>query len=173
LLFRSATDAYIDTPEVGRRLARAVACGCHPLDSGPEMQRTILNFWLDVLLLVVFVALVAVSGVIRFVFPPGPAAAGWRLWGGGYQAWSELQFGILSGFILLVLLHVMLHWNWVCGVLSTRILLRRSTTGDGAGLKRKMDEGIQTLYGVVLLMVILHLLGAIFLAARLMIEVPT
>ena len=136
------------------------------------MQRTILNFWLDLFMLVVFIGLIGVSSILRFVFPPGVDAAGWRLWGAGHQVWSEAQFILLAMMVLLVLLHLMLHWSWVCGVLTTRILPSRRPTPGQPREKRKMDEGVQTLYGVALLMLALHLLGGLILAALLTVESP-
>jgi hypothetical protein len=43
------------------------------------MSRTIVNLLLDTVLLVAFVLLVWCSVVVRFVFPPGPSATGWKL----------------------------------------------------------------------------------------------
>ena len=74
--------------------------------------------------------------------------------------------------VLLVLIHVMLHWSWVCGVLSTRILARRTVPGGPPATKRKIDEGVQTLYGVALLMIVLHLLAGVVHAALLTVTSP-
>ncbi len=84
-----------------------------------------VNFCLEALLLVLFVACVWCVAVTRFAFPPATAAAGWR----------DLHFGLLCALVLAVLVHVMLHWNWVCGVVTTRLLARRE------GKKRKWTEG--------------------------------
>lgn len=112
-------------------------------------SRAMVNFWLDAALLMLLVALIWTSLVLRFVFPPGPLAKGWRLWGYTYDAWAELQFGILATLTLGVLLHVMLHWSWVCGILATRFSRN----------KGRIDEGLQTIYGVGLLIFLLTLLG--------------
>jgi hypothetical protein len=47
------------------------------------MSRTIINFLLDTTLLVAFCALVFSAVIVRFIFPPGPDAKGWPLWGLG------------------------------------------------------------------------------------------
>lgn len=124
------------------------------------MSRTLLNFLLDLLLLAIFVGLVWTSCIVRFVFPPGTAADGWTLWGLGYDDWVNIQFNILCVILLAVLVHVMLHWNWVCCVVATRVFRRK-------GAANRPDDGTQTLYGVTALMAILLLLGALLLAARL------
>jgi hypothetical protein len=130
------------------------------------MSRTIINFWLDCLLLLVFLLLVWISVVLRFVFPSPLASEGWTLWGWTYLQWSVLQFNVLCALVLGVLLHVMLHWSWVCGVVSTRLLRRRQ------GKKRKPDDGVWTLYGVGLMIVILNVMGLAIAAAALMIRNP-
>ncbi len=126
------------------------------------MSKTLFNFWLDTLLLVLFLLLVAVSAVVQFVFPPPVNADGWTLWGQSYGAWLSLQFGILCALGLGILLHVMLHWSWVCGVISTKLSRK----------KRRMDEGIQTIVGVGLLIVLLHVVGGFVFAAWVMIQEP-
>lgn len=113
------------------------------------MSKTILNFWLDVCLLLTFVAFGIVSTILQFVFPPGPAASGWMLWGWDYIAWRDLQFILLCIFTAEILLHVMLHWSWVCGIVTTRLLRQKAPT----------DDGIRTIYGVATLIVLLHVVG--------------
>jgi len=84
-----------------------------------------VNFWLDCLLLALFMLLLWSATVVQFVFPDGPNAAGWSLWGRGHTEWARFQFGVVCAFVLAVLVHVMLHWSWVCGVVASH-LARRS-----------------------------------------------
>ena len=126
------------------------------------MSKTIFNFWLDTLLLVLFLSLAAVSAITQFVFPPPTNAGGWLLWGGTYGHWLSIQFGILCTLGLGILLHVMMHWSWVCGVISTKF--SRS--------KQRMDDGIQTIVGVGVLIVLLHVVGGFVFAAWVMIQKP-
>jgi hypothetical protein len=127
------------------------------------MSRTFLNFILDSLLLAAFSVLVWSAVVVRFVFPPGTSTAGWRLWGLGYDQWISIQFAMVAILALGVLIHVMLHWTWVCGFVAARL---------GRGKKAKLDDGTQTLYGVGLLIVIFNLLGLAIAAAALSIQPP-
>ncbi len=126
------------------------------------MNRTVFNFLLDALLLLVWMALVWVSCVLRFVFPPGTSARRWTLWGYGYDDWSNVQFQLMALIVLGILLHVMMHWNWVCGVIATRIFRTRA----------RADDGSQTLYGVGVLIGILAILGGCLLAAKLSVQPP-
>lgn len=132
------------------------------------MQRTLLNFWLDATLLLVFLAVLWLTFVLRLVFPPATVAAGWRLWGWSYDQLDQLRFVTTCLFGGAVLLHIMLHWSWVCGVITSRLLRRRE--GEK---KRQWSDGIRTLYGVGLLLAILHALGIAFAAAVLMINSPS
>jgi hypothetical protein len=127
------------------------------------LSRTAINFLLDALLLATFCALAFVAVIVRFVFPPGPDARGWLLWSMSYDQWSSVQFTILAVLALGILLHLMLHWSWICGVVMTRL------TRDK---KARLDDGTQTLYGVGLLIVVFNVLGLAIAAAALMIERP-
>jgi hypothetical protein len=125
-----------------------------PVEPKPQGKRrlsmSVINFWLDATLLGVLVLLGWVSATLQVVFPAPTLAAGWTLWGLNYDQWRDVQFGILCVFGFGILVHVMLHWNWVCSVIATQVI--RS--------KERPDEGTQTIYGVVTLIVLLHILGA-------------
>lgn len=127
------------------------------------MSRTSLNFILDSGLLILFTGLVWSSAVVRFVFPPAYASRGWQLWDLGLNEWMNIQFAMLSLLALGVLIHVMLHWSWVCGVITSRL---------SRGKKGKLDDGVQTIWGVGLLIVILNILGAAIAVAAVAIQEP-
>lgn len=125
------------------------------------MNKTIFNFWLDCLLLVLFCLLAWISAVLRFLFPLGPSVFEYRLWGWDYVNWSDAQFVMLCIFAGAVLLHVMMHWTWVMGVVTRRIAKSKTT-----------DRSLDTIYGVVLLIALLHILGIAFAVAMFTIEGP-
>lgn len=85
------------------------------------------------------------------------------LWGVDYDAWSDVQAVLLGTILLAILIHIMLHWNWVCGVIATR-LLRRSG---------RVDDGIQTLYGVGTLIVFSLATTGLLIAAEFMFRPPS
>ena len=122
-----------------------------------------VNLALDAALLVNFVGLCIAAVIVRFVFPPGPAAREWVLWGLDYDAWAGIQFTLLGVLAVGILVHVMFHWSWVCNVLAARL----SRTGKG-----RIDEGMQTIYGVGLLIVLLNVIGITVAAAWLTIRPP-
>lgn len=134
-----------------------------PVGHGRRWTWGDVNLVLDGALLVVFVAVCFAAVVVRFVFPPGPAAKGWMLWGLDYDAWGGIQFGLLATLALGVLVHLMLHWSWVCSMIAGRF---------GGGRRGRVDEGLQTIYGVGLLIVLLTVVGAALVAAVLTIRGP-
>jgi len=130
-----------------------------------KISRTDVNFWLDVTLLVLFLAVCTLSVILEFIFPSGPQADGWRLWGKDYGEWSRIRFGCLATMAAAVVLHVMLHWSWVCGVVASRLGAKKS----GA---IPHDDPSRTLWGVSLLIVVVNLVGLILAAAALTIQAP-
>jgi len=85
------------------------------------------------------------------------------LWSLDYDAWADLHFSLLAVIVFAILVHIMLHWSWVCSVITTR-LLRRSG---------KVDDGIQTLYGVGTLIAVILLTIGLVIVAEAMIRRPS
>jgi hypothetical protein len=130
------------------------------------ISRTMFNFCLDASMLVVFVLMLWSATIVRFVFPPAVAARAWTLWSWNVDQWIGFHYATLCVFTLLVVLHLMLHWNWVCGVLAARFMKRSD------GKKPLVSEGTRTLWGVGLLIVLLNLMGLAIAAAVLTIRGP-
>ena len=129
------------------------------------MSRTTVNFLLDCVLLLLFLALAWVTFVLRVAFPNATAAGGYRLWGFSYDGWAGLQFSLFLVLLVAVLLHIMLHWSWVCGVIANRLSRMR-------GQKARVDDGNQTIYGVAALIVVFNVLGAALAVACLSVQAP-
>jgi hypothetical protein len=110
---------------------------------------SVINFWLDATLLCMLLLLGWEAAVLKLLFPAPTLAAGWSLWGLSYDQWDDIRFGTLCVFAFGILVHVMMHWNWVCSVLAAQILQSRN----------RPDEGKQTIYGVATLIVLLHIIG--------------
>lgn len=127
------------------------------------MSRTTVNLLLDTILLLLTLALAWSSCILKFVFPPATRAGGWVLWGMDYDGWSTFQAGLLGILLLAVVIHLMLHWNWVCSAIASRVLRRGG----------KVDDGIQTLYGVATLIGCVLVTTGLLVLADLMIRSPT
>ena len=108
-----------------------------------------------------------VSVIVRFIFPPASASSGWLLWGRSYDDWSDLQFVLICVLAGGILLHLMLHWTWIIGVIWSRLL------GAKNGVRRKLpDDGVRTILGVGTMIVLLNVLGLLIAAAALSIQAP-
>ena len=150
-----------DSNPVGSKLAQAENNPASEKVSARKGGRTLLNFWLDALLLICVAFLGWVSAMLRFVFPPPTTADGWKLWGWTFDQWHDAQFAVLCVCGLLMIEHIVLHWNWVCSVISTRIL-RVS----------RPDEASQAVYGVGTFIVLLMILLSGIIVALLGVKRP-
>ncbi len=130
------------------------------------MSRANINFLVDCLLLLLLLALLWTSLVLRSLFPVPSEAAGWTIWGMDYDAWTRIQFGCMIALALAVGVHLILHWTWICGFVAgklSRLLGRRVT----------VSESYRTIYGVIMLMSILTLLIALLVAASMSTRSPS
>lgn len=130
--------------------------------SGKKLSWSLINFFLDLCLLLNFVVVLFIAATLQFVFPVGVKAHGWKLWGGDVVAWQNLEFTTLAIFTLGVTVHVMLHWSWICGVLNKQLFKRTVLKSDGT----------DTLIGVVLIAALVHVIAIGLLLARWSIEKP-
>lgn len=117
-------------------------------------HKTLVNFWLDSLLLFLFLVQSWLLTVVTLVFPRGRSSG--MIWGANVGDWLDALFLASCIFAVGIVLHVMLHWSWICGTISTKLL----------GRKAGKDDGTQTLIGVGFLIFLLHLFGAAVLAAK-------
>lgn len=116
------------------------------------MNRSRLNFALDAISLLLMLALLETGLVIRYLLPPGRQGGhGLTLWGWDRHQWGELHFWVAASLTGLMVVHVALHWTWVCGV--TRRLLRVSSTAPMAARAN--------LYGGVFLTLVLLVTGGL------------
>lgn len=96
------------------------------------VKRNTLNYLTD---LVTFLALLAVALtglLLKFVLPPGSSREGLVLLGMGRHDWGEVHFWstvVLGGALLL---HIALHWTWVCAT-TRRLLTGKSAAVSGRG----------------------------------------
>ncbi len=141
-------------PEAGRRRPEA-----------RKTSRATLNFLVDGSLLLLLLSVVWTATILQFVFPPAGVAQGWTLWGWTYDRWTQVHGGCLALFCLNILLHVMLHWSWIFGLVGTRWARWR-------GYRFVAVEATKTLYGVCTLISVLTLLGTLYAVAEFSIRPP-
>lgn len=139
------------------------AAARHPTHRG--LSRPAWHFLVDVLLFTAFVVVVCVSAILKITFPAPTAAAGWTLWSLSLDQWTDVQFASQCVFLLFVLIHLMLQWNWICNFVSSRL-------SGLTGKKIAPPKAVRTLYGVTLLITFLSVVAALLVAAELTIVPP-
>lgn len=128
-----------------------------------KLATALFNLGLDVILAATVSFVMWVSLLLHVAFPPATAAAGWTLWGWTFDQWRNAQFASLSILFLLIVEHVVLHWTWVCGVVTTKVLR----------LKKRPDEAVQKLYGIGFFFGLMLIGFAGILAAALTVKSPS
>jgi uncharacterized protein DUF4405 len=119
------------------------------------MNRPTLNLIVDGLALVGFIFLVATGLIMHFVLPPGSGGGpgGHRvaitIWGLSRHQWGEIHFWIAVGLLIVLSLHLSLHWRWVVSTVC--------------GLKKE-SSGLRAILGILALLALLLILVAPFLA---------
>lgn len=76
------------------------------------MSKSTTNFLVDAVALVAIVLLGATGILMRYVLPPGSGHFS-RLWGMDRHQWGEIHFWLAVVLLSTLVLHIVLHWNWV------------------------------------------------------------
>lgn len=107
------------------------------------MHRSTLNYIVDALTLLLILAMTATGLILRFVLPPGSGGRGGGnarvLWESSRHEWGDIHFWLAAGLGVIILVHIALHWAWVCGI--TRRLLGLSLVGNAHGATRRNLAG--------------------------------
>ena len=89
------------------------------------MRRTTLNFIVDAVALADLLLLAATGVILKWVLPPGSGGHGYGYRGGrggepirtlcgmGRHDWGDVHFVLSLLFVFLMLVHLLLHWNWI------------------------------------------------------------
>lgn len=99
------------------------------------VKRPVWNMIIDVISLVVFSTMISTGLLLKFVLPPGSGRVEMVLGshGRGHRTielfmglarhdWGTIHFYISLGFLILLFIHLALHWNWiVCMLWGTKI----------------------------------------------------
>ncbi len=94
------------------------------------MNRTSLNFIIDVVAFVGFVVLTTTGVLMRYILPPGSGHYS-TIWSLDRHEWGGIHFWISVLFFLILALHLVLHWRWIVSVVTGR---PREGSGFRAGL---------------------------------------
>ena len=105
------------------------------------MRKPTRNLIVDGLAFTGFLLLVTTGVLMRYVLPPGSGRRA-AIWGLDRHGWGDLHFWIAVTFLLVLALHLVLHWRWIVSVL-------RGRPREGSGLR--VGLGLTGLAAVVAL----------------------
>jgi uncharacterized iron-regulated membrane protein len=77
------------------------------------MTRNTLNFVIDIITACLMGAMIATGLLLRLVLPPGSGGFS-TLWGRSRHEWGDIHFYLALAIIGILVIHMALHWKWVC-----------------------------------------------------------
>ncbi|MGZ8238979.1 MAG: DUF4405 domain-containing protein [Methylobacter sp.] len=83
------------------------------------MNRTIANIIIDIIAAFLFLGMIATGYLLRFPLPPGSNKT-LSLWGFTRHQWGDIHFWISVGLLAALVIHLVLHWNWIVTVIGKR-----------------------------------------------------
>lgn len=89
------------------------------------MNRTIANIVIDLIAALLFLGMIATGYLLRFPLPPGSNKSH-SLWGLSRHQWGDVHFWISLGLLVVMLVHLALHWNWIVTVIGKRCHLLKT-----------------------------------------------
>ena len=110
------------------------------------MNRVLLNAVADLILALVMLGVLVTGLVMRWVLPPGSQRTH-ALWGMDRHGWGDLHFWLAAAAVLIVLVHVALHWQWVVSTVRRWVL---GLGAAGATQRVRAWTGVTTLLIVAL-----------------------
>jgi hypothetical protein len=85
-----------------------------------------LNIIIDLIAMLLFLGMIATGYLLRFPLPPGTNKT-LTLWGLSRHQWGDLHFWTSLGLLVVMLIHLALHWNWIVRVIGKRCHLIKTS----------------------------------------------
>ena len=117
------------------------------------MKRSTVNFVVDVLTLLVVLMMIYTGLLLKWVLPPGSGHTK-VLWGYARHDWGQVHFWIAVALGGLLLVHLFLHWTWICAMVAKAVRHGKADTAK-MGAKTQYLYGLGILAAVVVLFVLL------------------
>jgi len=114
---------------------------------------------IDVLTLVVFLGLIDTGLLLEFVLPPGAGQGRALLLGISRHDWGTIHFWLSVATVVLVVVHVVLHWNWIYTTVRKHALGAPRPASGGSG--RWLAGGVTGALMLCLTLGVVGLLGAL------------
>jgi hypothetical protein len=89
------------------------------------MKRSTLNFIIDLISFLTLLGMVCTGLIMKYVLPPGSGGCGRLLhdgrgrehikdlWSMTRHEWGYIHFDLAVLFVLLIAVHIILHWAWI------------------------------------------------------------
>lgn len=119
------------------------------------MTKTTTNLWLDMIALVLMLGLMLTGAIIHFVLPSGTGNS-LQLLGLGRHDYGAVHFWLAVAALVVLTLHIVLHWSFVCGVVAKALGKERPAR------RSLLAWGV----GVLVLTVLLPILGLVWAMSR-------
>lgn len=86
------------------------------------MNRTFVNLIIDLTAALLFLGMMATGYILHFPLPPGTNKM-LLLWGLTRHQWGDIHFWLSLGFLGILFVHIVLHWQWIVTVIGKRLHL--------------------------------------------------
>lgn len=80
------------------------------------MRKADLNFAVDLTAFILFLFLISTGLLIYFILPAGSGHL--TIWGMNRHAWGDVHFWVAVGFLSMIAVHLILHWNWIISMIT-------------------------------------------------------
>jgi len=104
------------------------------------MKRGTVNFIVDLVSFVDLLGMACTGFIMKYILPPGTSGLGRDLHGGrggehikelwsmSRHEWGRIHFYLALLFLALMVVHIVLHWNWIKNYFKSLFAFSRKTT---------------------------------------------
>lgn len=97
------------------------------------MKKNTPNFIVDLVSFIVLLCIFFTGVIMKYILPPGSGGRGYGYRGGAEadrvrqfismtrHEWGSVHFYLAILFIILMIVHIVLHWNWIKNYLKTSL----------------------------------------------------
>jgi len=105
------------------------------------MKRSHINFIVDTIGLTALVLLATTGWIMRFILPPGSGSSR-VIWDMDRHQWGSVHTWLAAIFLVAMVVHLILHWDWVMCMVRG---------GDG---ERRSVKGIVAIIAVIVVLLV-------------------
>ena len=91
-------------------------------------NRNLVNLVVDIVLLLLFAAISSLGFIMKYIMPSGYAirqggakSYASDIFGMGRHEWGEIHWVLSVTFIILLIIHIILHWKMIVGIFKRMI----------------------------------------------------